>query len=223
MSLVPDHRYIQIAFNHTLHEVNQVLPLIPRDPRILIEAGTPFIKREGVSGIQYIRRYWSGIVLADLKVSDGATEEIIMAGMAGANAATALGSAPTETLNKFCEICRSRNIYSFIDMLGVEYPLKKLMELKNKPNGVVIHKGRDEESNKQKLIRYRDINRIRSKFPVLISVAGGLNPDRIRSAYFNGANIAIINIVLPSDLNEGIKTNDNIRELMAHGLNEVGE
>lgn len=223
MSLVPDHRYIQIAFNHTIHEINQVLPLIPKDPRIIIEAGTPLIKREGSKGIQYIRRYWPGVVLADLKVSDGATEEVIMASMAGANAATALGSSPTETLNKFCEICASRNMLSFIDMLGVEFPLKRLMEMKSKPSGVVIHKGRDEESNKQKLIRYREISRIRSKFPVFISVAGGLNPDKIRSAYFNGANIAIINIVLPTDSNEGIKINDNIRELVTHGLNEVGE
>jgi len=45
-----DHRvrYLQIAFNYDLDLVQRVLPTLPRNPRILIEAGTPYIKREGM-------------------------------------------------------------------------------------------------------------------------------------------------------------------------------
>jgi hypothetical protein len=38
-------------------------------------------------------------------------------------------------------------------------------------------------------------NKVRSKYDVLISDAGGLEPNNVRNAYFNDANIAILNIV----------------------------
>ncbi|HLE73291.1 MAG TPA: hypothetical protein VI688_03500, partial [Anaerolineales bacterium] len=72
-----DHRvrYLQIAFNYDLDLVQRVLPTLPRNPRILIEAGTPYIKREGMRGISTMRRLWSGHIVADLKTSDGALGE----------------------------------------------------------------------------------------------------------------------------------------------------
>jgi bifunctional enzyme Fae/Hps len=65
-------RYLQIAFNYDLGLVTRVLPSIAKSERILIEAGTPFIKREGLNGIRAIRSLWRGHVVADLKTSDGA-------------------------------------------------------------------------------------------------------------------------------------------------------
>ena len=89
-------RYIQIAFNHSIHDVVRILPKIPLDPRIIIEAGTPYVKREGQNGIRLIRRYWGGLIVADLKVIDGAQEEVEMAHNAGANDVTAAGTSPKE-------------------------------------------------------------------------------------------------------------------------------
>ena len=215
-------RYIQIAFNHTSNEVHRILPQIPHDPRIIIEAGTPYIKREGAAGIRFIRRFWPGIVVADLKVTDGAYEEVNLAIRSGANAVTASGTAPIETLDFFNETCKSFNIYSMIDMLGQENPLKHLMRLKTKPDAVVIHKGRDEEANPRSIIRFKDINKIRSKFDVLVSVAGGLDQVSTRKAYFNGADIAILNIVKPLDKNKGILDTTNFRIAVPSVLQEVG-
>jgi len=212
-------RYIQIAFNHTIHEVNRILPQIPYDPRIIIEAGTPYIKRVGQNGIRLIRRYWRGLIVADLKVIDGAQEEVAMAHNAGANAVTAAGTASKDTLDFFSKTCDQYNIFSMIDMLGQDNPLKKLFALKNKPKGVVIHKGRDEES----IIRYKDINKIRSKYDVMISVAGGLTKESVRRAYFNGATVAILNIVKPTDANEGLSDMSNFRTIIPSILKEVGQ
>ena len=223
MNLAPNQRYIQLAFNGDTRQVRRVLPQIPYDPRIWIEAGTPYIKREGASGIMLISRMWRGIVVADLKVTDGAFEEVNLAANAGARAATVMGSSPLTTLNNFIEACRSRRVYSLIDMLGVTDPLKKLQPLKYKPDGVIIHKGRDQESNVQAIIRYRDISKIRGKYDVFIGVAGGLLPLKVRTAYFNGADIAILNIVRSSDPNEGINENSNFRKLIPAILSEVGE
>jgi len=221
-SLDKNIRYVQIAFNHTSNDVARILPQIPHDPRIIIEAGTPYIKREGTAGIKFIRRFWPGIVVADLKVTDGAYEEVNIAYHSGANAVTASGTAPVETLDYFNETCQNFAIYSMIDMLGQENPLKHLIKLKTKPNVIVIHKGRDGEANPRSIIRYKDINKIRSKFDVLVSVAGGLDQNSVRKAYFNGADIAIVNIVKQSDINNGILDTINFRMAVPSILQEVG-
>lgn len=107
-------------------------------------------------------------------------------------------------------------------MLGQENPLKHLMHLRTKPDAVVIHKGRDEEANPRSIIRFKDINKIRSKFDVLVSVAGGLEFNSTRKAFFNGADIAILNIVKPSENNKGILDTTNFRIAVPSILQEVG-
>ncbi|MHA1479693.1 MAG: orotidine 5'-phosphate decarboxylase / HUMPS family protein [Promethearchaeota archaeon] len=156
-----------------------------------------------------------------MKVTDGANEEVRLAYSVGANAVTAAGTAPEETLDFFDEVCEQFGILSMIDMLGQENPLRKLMPLKYKPKAVVIHKGRDEEANPRSIIRYKDINKVRSKYGVLISVAGGLNQDSVRKAYFNGADIAVLNIVKSSDVNIGLVDTMNFRSLIPSILKEV--
>ncbi|MCG3260044.1 MAG: hypothetical protein H7644_09870 [Candidatus Heimdallarchaeota archaeon] len=216
-------RYVQIAFNGTASQVRRILPQIPYDPRIIIEAGTPYIKLNGMAGVGLIRRMWRGLVVADIKVTDGAVREVVFAAGAGANAATVMGSAPVETLDFFVEFCAKHNIFSMIDMLGVDNPLRKMLPMQTNPDVVVIHKGRDEESNKRNIIRYKDIAKIRSKFDSLISVAGGLEYDSVRKAYFNGADIAILNVVAANDPNVGLRENANFRQLIPSILDEVGQ
>lgn len=204
------NRYLQIAFNYDARMVMQILPTIMESDRILIEAGTPFIKREGMNGIRAIRRFWRGHVVADLKTVDGALGEVRMAHAAGATAATVLGNSPTETLNLFIEHCESLRMISMVDMLGVKDPLKVLMHLKTAPDVVVLHLGRDEENTSGKLIQYRHVSRIRSKFDVVISAAGGVGVKEARSAIFNGANIVVANLVSPRDPWKGISTDTDV-------------
>jgi 3-keto-L-gulonate-6-phosphate decarboxylase len=85
----------------------------------------------------------------------------------------------------------------------------------------VIHRGRDEENTQGKLIRYRQINRIRSKFDSLISAAGGVDLREARSAIFNGANIVVANIVRPQDGWTGINITDNITEISQKFLETI--
>ncbi len=217
-----NNRYIQIAFNHSLIDVQRILPQIPRDNRIIIEAGTPFIKREGIQGIQKIREIWPGFIVADLKVSDGAYNEVYLARVAGANAVIALGAAPLETLDFFNKTCQRYGIVSMIDMLGQEAPLKKLIRLNHKPDVIIIHKGRDEELNPRKIIRYKDINKIRSKLDVKITVAGGIGQKHVRKAYFNGANIVLLNITKQREHYEGLLDISNFRTLLPLILKDVG-
>ena len=214
-------RYLQIAFNYEDRLVRQILPSIAYHVRILIEAGTPYIKREGMGGIRLIRRFWRGHVVADIKTADGAINEVDMVAAAGATAVTVLGNSPTETLDLFIKRCSQIGLISMIDMLGVDDPLKVMMRLTNPPDVVVLHIGRDEETTRGKLIQYRHVNRVRSKFDVLISAAGGVGIKEARSAIFNGASIVVANLVHPSDPWAGISTTSDVAAMAREFLSTI--
>ena len=214
-------RYLQIAFNSDLNSVESILPNIEENERILIEAGTPFIKKEGMRGIERISQLWDGVIVADLKTADGAIGEVHMIKDAGASAATVLGSAPIETLNLFIEECKKLEVYSMIDMIGIEEPLKIIKDLKFPPDVIILHKGRDEESTRGKVIGYKNVKKIRSKYNVLISAAGGVDLKEARSAIFNGANIVVANIVSKGQSWIGISDDDDIAEMAQKFLKTI--
>ena len=203
-------RYLQIAFNYDLALVRSVLPKIPSSSRILIEAGTPFIKREGIRGIALMRTLWEGPLVADMKTIDGAVSEVGMVHALGVDGITVLGSAPTESLDFFIDECRRVEVLAMIDMLGVQDPLAVLRPLAVPPDVVILHRGRDEENTRGKVIQYRHVNRIRSKYDVLISAAGGVDLKEARSAIFNGASIVVVNLVRPGDAWQGISTSEDV-------------
>ena len=108
-----------------------------------------------------------------------------------------------------------------IDMLGVHDPLQAMMRLKKPPGVVVLHLGRDEESTRGKMIQYRHVNRVRSKFGSLISAAGGVGLKEARSAIFNGANIVVVNLVRPEDPWGGIRTDSDVAGMARQFLETI--
>ena len=220
-NLDPDKRYLQIAFNYDLALAEKVIPTIPQDDRILVEAGTPFIKRYGDAGIKRIKALWPGLVVADIKTVDGAGQEVEEAYYAGASAATVIGNASTETINLFIEKCNSLGMDSMVDMLNIEKVMQVLWPLKKPPSVVVVHRGRDEESSFGAVIKYKQIVKVRSKYDVMVSAAGGVNLKEARSAIFNGADIVVANLVKPTDPWAGISTETNIAEIAQQFLQTI--
>ena len=191
-------KYLQIAFNRSLPEVETMINLLPPSDRILIEAGTSFIKNYGVSGISQLVSVWEwrlghkGYIVADLKCMDRGFTEVKAAADAGASAATCLGLAPIETINDFIKSCQEIGIDSMIDMMNVEFPFEILQKLKKMPDIVVLHRGVDEQLNKEKMIPHHNINRIKGAYNVLISVAGGEGVKDVTRTFFNGGDIAVV-------------------------------
>jgi bifunctional enzyme Fae/Hps len=216
-----DTHYLQLAFNEDWPQARRILRSIVRSERILIEAGTPYIKREGLAGIRAIRTRWPGHIVADLKASVGGAEEAAMVHAAGATAATVLGSSPLETIDRFIAACDELGMASMIDMLGVSDPLRVVMHLKKPPAVLVLHLGRDEESTRGKVIQYRHVTRLRSKFSTLISAAGGVDLREARSAVFNGADIVVANIVSPGKPWEGIPANADVAAMAREFLDTI--
>jgi bifunctional enzyme Fae/Hps len=58
--LNPKKKYLQVALNNTLEEAKEIIGNLPVSDRIIIEAGTPLIKRYGEYGIRQIRNWYEG-------------------------------------------------------------------------------------------------------------------------------------------------------------------
>lgn len=191
--------YLQIAFNRSLQGVKKMINLLPRSNRILVEAGTSFVKHYGQSGITKIKEVWSerlgqaGYVVADLKIVDRGSREVELAAQAGASAVTCLGLAHPSTINYFIKKCKALNIDSMVDMLNVRFPFQVLQNLRTMPNIVILHRGVEEWQKSKKVIPYEQIHQILGSYDnVLISVAGGETLHDLQETIFNDANIAVM-------------------------------
>ena len=200
--LDPKKRYLQIALNSTLHEAERIIQILPKSDRIIIEAGTTFIKQYGEKGIRALFSLYEmhldgtdvhPYVVADLKTMDRAETEVNMAVRGGASAAIALGSAPIETLNSFVETCRLSGIDPMIDMMNVDFPLSVIRALKTPPAVVILHRGVDEEKfNREKQIPLHEIRRVKGNYDILIAIAGGDTTREVQRSVFNDADIVVV-------------------------------
>lgn len=187
-------KYLQVALNGSMSEARRIISELPRSEKIIIEAGTPLIKKAGADAVRQIRRLLPGAyIVADTKIADLASREVEIFKAAGANAITALGVAPVETLNEFVMACRASNIDAMIDMMNVESSIAVLKKLNALPEIVILHRGVDEtEKTKGKAIPFYQINQIKGNYNLMVAVAGGDTPNEIQSAVFNGANIVVV-------------------------------
>ncbi|MBI5133559.1 MAG: hypothetical protein HZA83_02495, partial [Thaumarchaeota archaeon] len=103
----------------------------------------------------------------------------------------------------------------------VDEPFQVLRRLKQRPSVVILHLGRDEETTRGKMIQYRNLSRIKSKYGILISAAGGVHLKEAQSASFNGADIVVVNVVAPSDPWKGIKSTDVMEQMAAEFLKSI--
>ena len=177
---------------------------MPASNRIIIEAGTPLIKRYGIGVVRNLYDWYADrllesdanlrpYVVADLKTMDRGSAEVAMAVQTGASAVVALGSAPIETLNAFIAECKKYGIDAMVDMMNVEYPLTVLSALKTWPPVVILHRGVDEvEFNREKMLPLHEIRRIKGSRDVMIAVAGGDTIREVQRVIFNDADIAVI-------------------------------
>lgn len=67
--LNPKKRYLQVALNSTLEEAKKIIFSLPISDRIIVEAGTPLIKRYGERGIWQIRQWYEQHLLGQPSIS----------------------------------------------------------------------------------------------------------------------------------------------------------
>ncbi len=201
--------YVQVALDapSVEHQI-KVVSQLPKSDRIILEVGTPFLKKYGVEAITKIREVASDIfIVADLKTLDVGKLEVDFAFDATADAVVASGLASGSTIDKFLLEAERLGIYGFVDMMEVTDPLEKLKSLKQIPRVVIIHRGIDTEASADgsddsqkrrwalipKVKEFYSKNKLASgKDRVLVAVAGGIEPDTAKYALEMGADILIV-------------------------------
>jgi bifunctional enzyme Fae/Hps len=186
--------YLEVALDiPDWRRVEGIVRALPRSDAIIIEAGTPLIKRYGVEVVQKIHQLRpETVVLADLKTLDTGNLEARMAGDATADVIAFSGLAPVKTMEKFIEECKKVGALSLMDTLNVQDPVAVLDKLTEKPNVVELHRAIDMEQAQESA--WGDIDEIRRVCGnnVLVAVAGGIRVNKVESALEAGADILVV-------------------------------
>jgi bifunctional enzyme Fae/Hps len=186
--------YLEVAFDiPDWRRVEGVIRALPRTDAIIIEAGTPLIKRYGVEVVQKIHQLRpESVVLADLKTLDTGNLEARMAGDATADVIGFSGLAPLKTMEKFIEECKKVGALSLMDTLNVPDPVEVIKKLKEKPDIVELHRAIDVEQTEE--AQWGNIDEIKKicNNKVLVAVAGGIKVNKVEDALKSGADILVV-------------------------------
>jgi len=188
--------YLQIAFDiPSLERTKKIISETPRSDRIILEVGTPLLKRYGTRVIRDLRELARDIfIVADLKTLDVGKVEVDLAFDETADAVVASGLAATETVDKFIYEAQRLGIYAVVDMMNVEDPVKNLQSLETFPNIVILHRGIDVETKtgKTQWDLIKEIRQVFREERFLVAVAGGITPETAPEALAQGADIIIV-------------------------------
>jgi len=201
--------YLQIALDvGSLSQAVKIVEQLPKSERIIIEIGTPYIKKYGIEEtVGRMRQIKPGAyIIADMKTLDVGRAEVNAAADATANAVVVSGIAPESTIGEFIRACNKRGVHAWIDSLNTTQTefLAMLGRLKEKPKVVILHRGIDQEdaqktgaAKKEGTSASRsvwgDIKQIKKITGGLAAVAGGLKPGKpLNDALKAGADIIIV-------------------------------
>jgi len=187
--------YLQISLdNPELESSKRIIRELPGSDRIILEVGTPLLKRYGTRIINELRQTAKDVfIVADLKTLDVGKVEVDLAYDETADAVVAAGLAPAETLDSFIHEAKRLGIYAVVDMLNVEDPIAKLKTVKEFPDIVILHRGIDQETGRTLgLDRIQEMRQTFKDKKFLVAVAGGVVPETAKEALQKGADIIIV-------------------------------
>ena len=188
--------YLQIALDVPNLERNKsIIECLPESDRIILEVGTPLLKKYGVKVIRDLREVAKDyFIIADLKTLDVGKVEVDLAFEETTDAVVCAGLAAPETIDEFLHEAQRLGIYGVVDTMNIDNPIAKLKSLKNFPDVVILHRPIDvEKSGKQHA--WAMIKEIKQTFKdkkFLVAVAGGITPQNVQEALSFGADIIIV-------------------------------
>jgi bifunctional enzyme Fae/Hps len=202
---------VQVALDAPVLEKQvKVVKQLPKSDRIILEIGTPFLKKYGMESIKKIREIApEKFIVADLKTLDVGKLEVDFAFDATADGVVASGLAATASLDKFILEAQRVGIHAFVDTMEVQDPIAKLSSLKQTPDVVILHRGIDVEQSADsqggdasQRARWALVPKIKELYAskkkasgrdrVLVAVAGGIEPNSAQYALEMKADILIV-------------------------------
>lgn len=189
-----DPPYLQIAIDlPSLEETLNVLNQVPNSDHIVFEIGTPLLKRFGSEVVLKLREVKpDSFFVLDFKTLDVGNLEVRLAADATANAVVVSGLAQLNTITKAIKEADKTGLLTYVDMMNVENPIKRLEEIFNTgytPNVIELHRAIDNEQLEPPWKLARELKR---KFKILVAVAGGIREENLGEVLGSGADIVIV-------------------------------
>ncbi|RMF90455.1 MAG: hypothetical protein D6733_03825 [Methanobacteriota archaeon] len=201
--------YLEVAFDiPDWRRVEGVIRALPDHPAVVIEAGTPLIKRYGVEVCRKIHQIRPrAVVLADLKTMSSGLREARMAAQATADVVSFAGVAPLGTQEAFIEECHEQGVLALLDTINLHDPLPTLRKLRVKPDVVELHRAIDLELT-DTAHQWGNIPEIKEAIgggPV--AVAGGIRLPKVKEALASKADILVVGraITVAKDVNSAAR------------------
>ena len=187
-----DAPYLQVALdNPNLEQISRVVAQLPDSDHLILEAGTPLIKRYGMNVISKLREIRpAAFIVADLKTLDTGNLEARMVADATGDAIVLSALAPVETLNKAINEAHKTGIYAIIDTLNCPDIVAVLKKLDVYPDVVELHRAIDIEHTAHAWGAIKDIKALSEK--ILVAVAGGIRVETMPEALSAGADILVV-------------------------------
>ncbi|MCE5214653.1 MAG: bifunctional 5,6,7,8-tetrahydromethanopterin hydro-lyase/3-hexulose-6-phosphate synthase [Methanobacterium sp.] len=198
-----DPPYLQVALDlDSMEDMERIIYSLPNRERLLIEAGTPLVKKFGVGIISKIRELRKdAFIIADLKTLDVGRIEVKIAADETADAVAISGLGTQESIQKAIQEASKQGIYSILDMMNVDNFVEKLKGLQYKPDILLLHRNVDLETHMsekgEKLGEMTEWGNIKEIKEILgknrlVAVAGGITPDKVEQALASGADIIVV-------------------------------
>jgi len=208
--------YLQIAMDKpSLSQQLNLVKSLPQNDHLIIEAGTPLIKKHGVSVVEDIREEREdAFIIADLKTLDTGHLEAKMAADAGADAVVVSGLADNNTIEKAIQEADKAGVYCIVDTLNTEDPVSLIENLDEKPHIVELHRGIDEEYAGEAHSAWGDIPAIKEMTKEnLVAVAGGITQDTVGEAFESGADILVVGRAIANSKDPRAKARDFLESM----------
>ena len=190
---------LQVALDYTRLEdalrLASMISMFKSEP-LVIEAGTPLVKSEGVRAVSLLSSILSPTpIVADLKIADTGALEARIAIKAGASAVTVLGCAGYETVVEAVAEAHRLGGLVVADMLGLNDPLERVRELEKAGVDIVeIHVGIDVQRRLGVTVdaMARVVEKVKALYSGFVAVAGGLNERSVPLMVRSGADIIVV-------------------------------
>jgi len=180
----------------------------------IIEIGTPVILREGVSHIENVKkRFPDKLIFADLKIMDAGELEADIGFQAGADMVSVLGLASKKTIEAAKKSAIQWNRKIMIDMINLQDPIMKWTDfMKMGMDYGCLHTAHDDVTDgENSLETVKNIHEAHGGQQ--ISVAGGIDPEKIRNLKSCQPEILVVGSYITTAV-DPIKAVKTIRQVM---------
>ena len=185
---------LQLALDYTIlkRALNTAELALKAGSDIILEAGTPLIKSEGLESVRtFKQKFPDNTIVADMKIMDTGKIEVEYAAKAGAHVVVVLGVAGEATVKECIEAGKNYGATICVDMLNVPDKVEAARRFEEWGADMIsVHTPVDLQMRGHS--PFEELKQLRQAVSIPISVAGGINSETAADAVASGADIVIV-------------------------------